>query len=90
MKNLSVAARLLVFGALGIFLVLCVGAAGLLGLRRTGAALADVTRTASEIRLQGDVDMMHDAIRADVYRALADPAQAADARTAFDADVARM
>src|SRR5688500_8544823 len=41
MKNLSVAARLLVFGALGIFLVLCVGTAGLLGLRRTGAALAD-------------------------------------------------
>jgi methyl-accepting chemotaxis protein len=90
MKNLSVAARLLVFGALGIFLVLCVGAAGMLGLRSTGAALADVTRTASEIRLQGDVDMMHDAIRADVYRALANPAQAADARAAFDEDVARM
>ncbi|HEU0298315.1 MAG TPA: methyl-accepting chemotaxis protein [Longimicrobium sp.] len=90
MKNLSVAARLLVFGALGIFLVLCVGTAGLLGLRRTGAALADVTRTASAIRLQGDVDMMHDAIRADVYRAVASPAAAAEARAAFDADVARM
>ena len=57
MRNLSVAARLLVFGALGIFLVLCVGTAGMLGLRRTGGALADVTRTASEIRLQGDVDI---------------------------------
>ena len=90
MKNLSVAARLLVFGALGIFLVLCVGTAGLLGLRSTGAALADVTRTASEIRLQGDVDMMHDAIRADVYRAVASPAAAAEARGAFDEDVARM
>jgi methyl-accepting chemotaxis protein len=90
MKNLSVAARLLVFGALGIFLVLCVGTAGLLGLRHAGAALADVTRTASEIRLQGDVDMMHDAIRADVYRAVANPAAARDARSAFDQDVARM
>jgi methyl-accepting chemotaxis protein len=90
MKNLSVATRLLVFGALGIFLVLCVGTAGLLGLRRTGAALAEVTHTASELRLQGDVDMMHDAIRADVYRAVANPAAAADARTAFDTDVARM
>jgi methyl-accepting chemotaxis protein len=90
MKNLSVAARLLVFGALGIFLVLCVGTAGMLGLRRTGAALADVTRTASEIRLQGDVDMMHDAIRADVYRAVANPASAGAARAAFDQDVARM
>jgi methyl-accepting chemotaxis protein len=90
MKNLSVAARLLVFGALGIFLVLCVGTAGLLGLRSTGGALADVTRTASEIRLQGDVDMMHDAIRADVYRAVASPAAAPEARAAFDADVARM
>jgi methyl-accepting chemotaxis protein len=90
MKNLSVAARLLVFGALGILLVLCVGTAGLLGLSRTGAALADVTRTASDIRLQGDVDMMHDAIRADVYRAVASPAAAAEARTAFDEDVARM
>jgi methyl-accepting chemotaxis protein len=90
MKNLSVAARLLVFGALGIFLVLCVGTAGLIGLRRTGDALADVTHTASEIRLQGDVDMMHDAIRADVYRAVANPAEAREARTAFDGDVARM
>jgi methyl-accepting chemotaxis protein len=90
MKNLSVAARLLVFGALGIFLVLCVGTAGLLGLRSTGGALAEVTRTASEIRLQGDVDMMHDAIRADVYRAVASPASARDARAAFDQDVARM
>ncbi|HEU0016464.1 MAG TPA: methyl-accepting chemotaxis protein [Longimicrobium sp.] len=90
MKNLSVAARLLVFGALGIFLVLCVGTAGLLGLRHTGAALADVTRTASELRLQGDVDMMHDALRADVYRAVADPAHAADARASFDQDAARM
>ncbi|HEX2206600.1 MAG TPA: methyl-accepting chemotaxis protein [Longimicrobium sp.] len=90
MKNLSVAARLLVFGALGIFLVLCVGTAGLLGLRRTGSALADVTRTASELRMQGDVDMMHDAIRADVYRAVANPASAGDARAAFDQDVARM
>jgi methyl-accepting chemotaxis protein len=90
MKNLSVAARLLVFGALGIFLVLAVGGAGFLGLRRTGAALADVTRTTSELRLQGDVDMMHDAIRADVYEALADPARAADARASFGSDVARM
>ncbi|HEU4883252.1 MAG TPA: methyl-accepting chemotaxis protein [Longimicrobium sp.] len=90
MRNLSVATRLLVFGALGIFLVLCVGAAGLLGLRRTGAALAHVTRTTSEIRLQGDVDMMHDAIRADVYRAVANPAAAGEARTALDQDVARM
>ena len=90
MKNLSVAARLLVFGALGIVLVLCVGTAGLLGLRRTGAALADVTHTAGELRLQGDVDMMHDAIRADVYHALADPAEAGAARAAFDQDVARM
>jgi methyl-accepting chemotaxis protein len=90
MKNLSVAARLLVFGALGIFLVLCVGTAGLLGLRSTGDALADVTRTASDIRLQGDVDMMHDAIRADVYRAVASPAAAGEARAAFDEDVARM
>jgi methyl-accepting chemotaxis protein len=90
MRNLSVATRLLVFGALGIFLVLCVGTAGMLGLRRTGAALADVTRTTSEIRLQGDVDMMHDAIRADVYRAVASPASAGAARASFDADVARM
>ncbi|WP_420127804.1 methyl-accepting chemotaxis protein [Longimicrobium sp.] len=90
MKNLSVATRLLVFGALGIFLVLCVGIAGMLGLRRTGDALADVTRTTSEIRLQGDVDMMHDAIRADVYRAVASPASAGAARASFDADVARM
>jgi methyl-accepting chemotaxis protein len=90
MKNLSVAARLLVFGALGIVLVLAVGTAGLLGLRRTGRALADVTRTTSELRLQGDVDMMHDAIRADVYRAVASPAAATDARAAFDEDVGRM
>ena len=88
MRNLSVATRLLVFGALGIVLVLAVGAAGMLGLRRTGFALADVTRTTSELRLQGDVDMMHDAIRADVYRA--SPASAGPARTAFDQDVARM
>ena len=90
MKSLSVASRLMVFGALGVLLVLVVGAAGLGGLRRTGAALDRVARTASEIRLQGDVDMMHDALRADAFLAVADPARATEARAAFDADAERM
>ena len=90
MKNLSVAGRLLVFGALGIFLVLCVGAAGLTGLGRTGAALADVAQSTAELHLVDDVDMMHDAIRADVYMALADPARAPRARRDLDAHVQRM
>ncbi len=90
MRSLSVATRLLAFGALGIFLVLVVGGAGLAGLRRVEVALERVTRTASEIRLQGDIDMMHDALRADVYLAVADPARATEARAAFQADAERM
>ena len=90
MKSLSVAARLLFFGALGVFLVVAVGGSGLVGLRRTGVALERVTRSASEIRLQGDVDMMHDALRADVFLAVADPSRAAAARDGFNADAERM
>jgi methyl-accepting chemotaxis protein len=90
MKSLSVATRLLAFGALGMFLVLVVGGAGLAGLRRVEVALERVTRTASEIRLQGDIDMMHDALRADVYLAVADPARAAEARASFQQDAGRM
>jgi methyl-accepting chemotaxis protein len=90
MKSLSVATRLLAFGALGIFLVLVVGGAGLAGLRRVEVALERVTRTASEIRLQGDIDMMHDALRADVYLAVAHPARAAEALASFQQDAGRM
>ena len=90
MRNLTVGARLLLLGALGIVLVLCVGGAGLLGLRRMETALRHETRTAAHLRLQGDVDMMHDALRADVYLAIADPARVDAARAGFGEHAARM
>jgi methyl-accepting chemotaxis protein len=83
MNNLSIARRLLIFGALGVLLVLAVGSAGLLGVRSTAAALAEVTHSMDEVREMGDVDMMHDALRADVYLALANPALASSAAQQF-------
>ncbi|HEU0052809.1 MAG TPA: methyl-accepting chemotaxis protein, partial [Longimicrobium sp.] len=70
MRNFTISTRLLAFGVLGVVLVLCVGAAGHLGIRRVSAAMRSINQSTALLRLQGDVDMMHDAIRADAYGAL--------------------
>ena len=70
MRNYSIRARLLAFGLMGVLLVLVVGAAGFVGIRKVSGALRETAATTTRVRLQGDVDMMHDALRADVYGAL--------------------
>jgi methyl-accepting chemotaxis protein len=90
MRNFSIRTRLLAFGAVGILLVLVVGAAGMLGIREVGAAASELTATTARLRLQGDVDMMHDAIRADVYEALVSVERADAARAQFTEHVGVM
>jgi len=90
MRNFSIRSRLLAFGGVGVLLVLIVGAAGFVGIGKAGDAAEELTANTARLRLQGDVDMMHDAIRADVYQALVEPQRAAAARAEFDAHVAQM
>jgi methyl-accepting chemotaxis protein len=68
--KLTIGQRLLGLGAVGVALVLAVGGAAWWGLARTGAANARIVTSVAALRGQGDVDMMHDAIRADVLAAL--------------------
>ncbi|HEU4560986.1 MAG TPA: methyl-accepting chemotaxis protein [Longimicrobium sp.] len=90
MRNFSIRTRLLAFGALGVALVLVVGAAGFAGLGKVGGAIGELTANTTRLRLQGDVDMMHDAIRADVYGALLGADRVAAARAEFDQHVQTM
>ena len=69
-RDVSIRTRLLAFGLVGVVLVGVVGAAGFMGVRKTGGALGATALGAARLRTQGDVDMMHDALRADVYAAL--------------------
>ncbi|HYH80524.1 MAG TPA: methyl-accepting chemotaxis protein [Longimicrobium sp.] len=90
MRNFSIRTRLLAFGALGVALVLVVGVAGFAGLGKVGGAIGELTANTTRLRLQGDVDMMHDAIRADVYGALLSADRVATARAEFDEHVQLM
>lgn len=80
------------FAAAMLALALCIGISW-----RNLAALADSTasiqRTGDITQTQGDVDMMHDAIRADVYKALLNTNNASEldaARREFDEHAATL
>ncbi len=62
--------RLLAVGVLGILMTLVVAQSALTGLQRVHRSNQAVTRIISAERDQQDADMMHDALRADVFRAL--------------------
>ncbi len=68
--SISVKARLVSLGALGVAITLVTGAAGWWGLARSSEGLAEVTVSAVVLQNHMEADMMHDALRADVLAAL--------------------
>ena len=83
-KGWTIRRRLNLFMGSAAALVIVVAFAGLQAAWHMRGALAETTVTASAIRAQLEADMMHDALRADAYRALAvggrDPEVAASIR----------
>ncbi|SEK34142.1 Methyl-accepting chemotaxis protein [Roseateles sp. YR242] len=62
--------RMLVLSMVSLLFVLLVGGLGYAAVVRLDAAGSALTRTSSALKSQVEADMMHDALRADVYRAL--------------------
>ncbi|HEY1092460.1 MAG TPA: HAMP domain-containing protein, partial [Burkholderiaceae bacterium] len=68
--ELSIRQRMLGLSVLSLAFLLAVGAVGYLAVNRMDGATADLTRTGSALRAQMEADMMHDALRGDVLKAL--------------------
>jgi methyl-accepting chemotaxis protein len=79
--------RLLALGAVGVALVLAVGGTAYWGLRQAEGANERIVTAVAALRSQGDVDMMHDAIRADVLGALVGAEGGGESRERIDADL---
>ncbi|MFZ9406020.1 MAG: hypothetical protein ACO26U_02890, partial [Burkholderiaceae bacterium] len=71
LSALTIRKRLNLFMGSAAALVIAVAFGGLQATWQMRNALAETTTTASAIRAQLEADMMHDALRADAYRALA-------------------
>jgi methyl-accepting chemotaxis protein len=69
-STMTVRAKLLTITIAAAIGTVAVGGAGLLGLERTTASAERLVATNSVQRAQMDADMMHDAIRGDVYGAI--------------------
>ncbi|WP_255991553.1 methyl-accepting chemotaxis protein [Chitinolyticbacter albus] len=82
--TLSIRSRLIAFGLLATVLVFAAGLIGLLAIRHLSVGIADGGVSMSAVRNQGEADMMHDAIRADVLAMAHQMHAGADAQ-AFDA-----
>src|SRR6188474_1152314 len=68
--HLSIRNKLRVSGLLSIIFLLTVGAASYLAVDRLDQAMDDVVNDGAALRHQMEVDMMHDALRADVLAAV--------------------
>ncbi|TAL26381.1 MAG: HAMP domain-containing protein [Aquabacterium sp.] len=68
--NLSIRRKLLGFSLLGFFFVVVVGVAGFVAVNRLTFATGHITNIGSALKEQMYADMMHDALRGDVLRAL--------------------
>src|SRR3712207_6276112 len=78
------------FAAVAALLFVVSGGSGGVAIWGNGAlseALAQNTVLASALRSQGSADMMHDALRGDVYRALHAARTEPGARTEIEADL---
>jgi methyl-accepting chemotaxis protein len=76
MLNLTIGKKLLGLGLIGVVLVVGVGYSGYRGIIKVNEAMDAITVTTSVMRNHVDLDMMHDAIRADVLAALVAAADA--------------
>lgn len=69
-QTTTIRQRMLLLSLVGLFFVLLVGGLGYAAIERMDGVAHDLTRTSSALRSQVEADMMHDALRADVYVAL--------------------
>ncbi|WP_290428844.1 methyl-accepting chemotaxis protein [Roseateles amylovorans] len=86
---MTIRQRMLTLSLIGVFFMLLVGGIGYGAIARLDAEGQALIRTGSALREQMEADMMHDALRADVYRALlAASQQRAGEQAAIKADTA--
>ena len=67
---MKIRTQLIVLGVTGVALVLIVGALSIYGKRQVGVALEANAILTSALRNHSEADMMHDALRGDVYEAV--------------------
>ncbi|UXY15018.1 methyl-accepting chemotaxis protein [Chitiniphilus purpureus] len=67
--SLTIRSRVIAFGCLATLLLLLLGLIGLISIRALNEGIEAGMISVSAVRNQGDADMMHDAIRADVLSA---------------------
>ena len=76
----TIRVKLALLGAGSILVALCIGAAGYFGITNASAGLKETALAGTAIRNHLEADMMHDALRSDVFGALlsSDPANGVD------------
>ncbi len=70
LQRFSIRHRLIAFSLVGLVFVVLLGGVGYVELERVSAARDRIVEGTSALRAQADADMMHDALRGDVLRAL--------------------
>ena len=91
--RLMIRQRMLALTLAGLGFVILIGAVAYLAIQRMDASTAALTRTNAALRSHMEADMMHDALRGDVLRAMlastkGDAKEQADIRKDFDEHVA--
>ena len=88
-KSLSIKHRMLLLGLTAVIAMLLVGGIGLASVHSTVQSQRELVRIGQSLRAQVEADMMHDALRADVYRAMLFAMRGdASERARIDEDVA--
>ena len=89
-QHLTIRGKLLLAGFLALFFLLAVGATGYVSAERLHEAADDIVNDGKALKAQMDVDMMHDALRADVFAAMVAAARSeAQQRDAARQDLAQ-
>ncbi len=89
LSTMTIRQRMLALSLIGVFFVVLVGVIGYGAIARLDGVAHGLTRTGSALRSQLEADMMHDALRADVYRAMLAATQPRPGeRAAIQADTA--
>jgi methyl-accepting chemotaxis protein len=68
--NWTIRTRLIALSALGVVMALILGVIGVTGLNTTGKATESILLMSNALKHHTDGDMMHDALRADVFAAM--------------------
>ncbi len=79
--HLTIRNKILGLGMLGLGFVLCVGGVGLMATSKLNASAEHITDIGSALKQQMHADMMHDALRGDVLRAMLNSTKRDEAET---------